>query len=209
MDLGAVVADAAGWQLVQHYGSVEDEVRAVEESSGICDISGRSAARVKAFDIDRVFGTLTPEIGSVAEDGDRIIARLTDEEALVLGPPMANGEWNGGVEQSGEPTRYVTDVTSGLTGLKIAGPRAREVIGSLTDVNVGESSMQDRSCSQVGFAQIHGILIRLNLGTAPAYELYVAREFGVYVWEVVIDSLGHGGVVPFGNETLVQLGHKY
>lgn len=209
MDLGAVVADAAGWQLVQHYGSVEDEVRAVGESAGICDITGRSAARVKSFDIDGVLGTLAPEIGSVVEDGDRIIARLTAEEALMIGPPTANREWHGGVEQSGEPTRYVTDVTSGLTGLKIAGPRAREVIGSLTDLNVGESLMQDGSCAQAGFAQIYGILLRLDVGTVPAYELYVAREFGVYVWEVVIESLGHGGVVPFGNETLAQLGHKH
>jgi heterotetrameric sarcosine oxidase gamma subunit len=204
-EAGAALADVAGWQVVQRYGHAEDEATAVGESAGVCDITGRAMLRVKSFDLDGVLGAIAPEVGSIVGDDDRVIARLTDEEALVIGSPSAKGDWKGGIDPSGEPARYITDVTSGMTGLKIAGPRAHEVISSLTDLDMREASMPYGSCAQAGFAQVHGTLLRREIGGLPDYELYVAREFGVYVWEAVLESLGHGGVVPFGHETLTLL----
>ena len=206
--LGADFTDVAGWQMVERYGDIEVEVRAVTESAGVCDMTGRTAVRVKSLDLDAVLGSArVPKIGSVVPDGDLVIARLTAEEVLVLGPPTAVDDWQAavGVESDGEPSRQVTNVTSGMTALRIAGPRARDVIASLTSLDVRERSMPDGSCSQAAFAEVHGTLLRLDIDGAAAFELYVAREFGVYVWEVVLESLGHDGVVVFGNKTLRQL----
>ena len=205
MEAGAVMTSVAGWQVVQRYGGVEDEARAVMESVGVCDISGRSAVRVKSFHLDEVLGERSPAVGSIIRDEGSVIARLTTEEALALGPPSANGSWHADIDPVGNPTRYLTDVTSGLTGLKIVGPRVRDVVASLTDIDLREHAMPDGSCVQAGFAQVHGTLLRLDIANTPAYELYVARDFGVYIWEVVLESLGHGTVVPFGNEALQQL----
>ena len=203
---GAVMSDVAGWQVVQRYGDVEDELQAVRESAGVCDISGRSALRVKSSRLDDVLGERSPSIGSVFRDRDSVIARLTTEEALAIGPRAASGRWQAGIKPDGDPRRYITDVTSGLAGLKIAGIRAREVVASLTDLDLRDRAMPNNSCAQAGFAQVHGTLLRLDLtGDTPAYELYVAREYGVYIWEVVLESLGHGGVTPFGHEALRRL----
>ncbi len=206
--LGADFTEVAGWQLVEGYGSVEDEFAAVTESAGVCDMTGRMAVRVKSLDLDAVVGSSrVPEVGSVARDGDLVIARLTAEEVLVLGPPTEIGGWQVqlGVESDGVPSRQVTDVTSGMTALRIVGPRAREVIASLTSLDVRERSMPDGSCAQAAFAEVHGTLLRRDIAGDAAFELYVAREFGVYVWEVVLESLGHGGVVPFGTAALLRL----
>ena len=201
----AVFTGVAGWQMVQQYGDVDEELRIVGASAGVCDITGRSLARVKSFDLESVLGEMTIEVGSVVRDGERVIARLTPEEALVIGAPAAGTDWSGGIEPEGEPARYITDVTSGLTALRIVGPRAREVISLLTDLDVRDGSMPDGSSSQAGFAEVHGTLLRLDVSATPAYELYVARELGAYVWDAVLESLGHGEVVPFGNEVLVRL----
>lgn len=205
VEAAAVMTDVAGWQVVQRYGDIEGELQAVTGSAGVCDISGRSAMRIKSSHLDDVLGERSSAIGSVLRDGDSVFARLTSEEALAIGPPSTEGSWQTGIEPSGDPPRYVTDVTSGLAGLRIAGLRAREVIASLTDLDLRERAMPDGSCAQAGFAQIHGTLLRLDIASAAAYELYVAREYGVYVWEVVLESLGHGVVVPFGNEVLRRL----
>ena len=208
MEAGAVMTSVAGWQVVQRYGDVEDEGRAVMESVGVCDISGRSAVRVKSFHLDDVLGERSPAVGSIIRDEDSVIVRLTTEEALAFGLPSANGSWQAGIDPVGTPTRYLTDVTSGLTGLKIVGPRVRDVVASLTDIDLRERAMPDGSCAQAGFAEVQGTLLRLDLANSPAYELYVAREFGVYIWEVVLESLGHGGVVPFGDEALQRLARQ-
>jgi len=209
LEVGAVMANVEGWQVVQSYGDVEAELLAVTESVGVCDISGRSAVRIKSFRLDDVLGERSPTIGSVHRDGDTMIVRLTTEEALAIGPPSAVGTWQGGVEPFGDPGRYITDVTSGLAGLKIVGPRSREVVASLTDLDLRDSHMENNSCTQAGFAQVHGTLLRLDIAnSAPSYELYVARDYAIYMWEVVLESLGHGVVVPFGIETLQRLEQK-
>ena len=205
---GAVFIEVAGWQMVERYNTVDDEVRTLTGSAGVCDMTGRTAVRVKSLGLDAVLGSSkVAEIGSVVRDGDLVIGRLTAEEVLVLAPPTANDGWQAqiGVESDGEPSRQVTNVTSGMTVLRIGGPRARDVIASLTSLDVRERSIPDGSCAQAAFAEVHGTLLRRDIAGAAAFELYVAREFGVYVWEVVLGSLGHGGVVPFGNETLRQL----
>jgi len=179
----------------------------------VCDMTGRTAVRVKSLDLDTAVGSArVAEIGSVVRDGDLVIARLTAEEVLVLGPPTAVDGWQSlvgvaqvGAKTGGVPSRQVTNVTSGMTVLRIAGPRARDVIASLTSLDVRERSMPDGACAQAAFAEVHGTLLRQDIAGAAAFELYVAREFGVYVWEVVLESLGHDGVVAFGNETLRQL----
>ncbi|MCZ6539210.1 MAG: hypothetical protein O6922_05235 [Chloroflexi bacterium] len=205
MEAGAVMTSVAGWQVVQRYGDVEDEARAVMESVGVCDISGRSAVRVKSFHLDDVLGERSPAVGSIIRDDNSVTARLTAEEALAFGPPSANGSWRADIDPVGTPTRYLTDVTSGLTGLKIVGPRVRDVVASLTDIDLRERAMPDGSCVQAGFAEVHGTLLRLDIANSPAYELWVAREFGVYMWAVVLESLGRGGVVRFGNGALQRL----
>ena len=205
---GAVFTEVSGWQMVEGYGAVEDEIRAVSESAGVCDMTGRTSVRVKSLDLDAVLGSSrVAEVGSVVRDDDLVIARLTAEEVLVLGPPTDIDGWQAlvGVESDGEPSRQVTNVTSGLTSLRIAGPRARDVIASLTSLDVRERSMQDGACAQAAFAEVHGTLLRRDIAGATAFALYVACEFGVYVWEVVLESLGHDGVVAFGNETLRRL----
>jgi len=205
---GAVFAEIAGWQMVERYGGAEDEIRAVTDSAGVCDMTGRTAVRAKSLDLNTVLGSSkVPEIDSVVRNGDLAIARLTAEEVLVLGPPTDIDRWQAliGVESDGEPSRQVTNVTSGMTALRIAGPRARDVIASLTSLDVRDRSMQDGSCAQAAFAEVHGTLLRQDIAGAAAFELYVAREFGVYVWEVVLESLGHGGVVPFGTAALLRL----
>ena len=202
LEAGAVFAEEAGWQVVQRYGDVEDELQAVALSAGVCDISGRSAVRIKSTRLDDVLGEGMPAIGSVRRNGDSVIARLTAEEALAIGPLSVVGSLPAGVESSGAPLRHVIDVTSGLAGLRIAGPRAREVLAALTDLDLRDGSMPDGSCAQAGFAQVHGTLLRLDIAGAPAYELYVAREYGVYVWQVVLESLGRADVVRFGTESL-------
>jgi heterotetrameric sarcosine oxidase gamma subunit len=202
---GAIFADVAGWQVVKKYSDVDGELQAVTESVGVCDITGRSAVRVKSFRLDDVLGKRTCSIGSIVRDCDAVIARLTSEEALAIGPRSAGGSWQAGIDSDGEPTRHVIDVTSGLAGLRIAGPLTRDVLASLTDLDLRERAMPDGSCAQAGFAQVQGTLLRLDVGGAPAYELYVAREYGVYMWEVIIESLGQGMVVPFGDEALRRL----
>ena len=194
--------------MVERYDGVEDEMQGVGGSAGVCDMTGRTAVRVKSLDLDTVLGSArVPEIGSIVRDGDLVNARLTAEEVLVVGPPTAIDGWQAlvGIETDGEPSRQVTNVTSGMTVLRIAGLRARDVIASLTSLDVRDCSMPDGACAQAGFAEVHGTLLRVDIAGAAAFELYVAREFGVYVWEVVLESLGHDGVVPFGNEALRRL----
>jgi hypothetical protein len=116
----AVFIGVGGWQMVQKYGDVDEELRIVGASVGVCDITGRSMARVKSFDLESVLGEMTIEVGSVVRDGERVIARLTSEEALVIGAPAVGTDWSGGIEPEGAPagapiTSASSDVSRAIT----------------------------------------------------------------------------------------------
>ena len=89
VDAGAIMTEVAGWHIADSYGDVEEEIKTVTESVGVCDISGRSAVRVKSYHLEDVFGDRAPVIGSILRRDDAVIARLTGEELLAIGPRMA------------------------------------------------------------------------------------------------------------------------
>ncbi len=198
---GAVFTEVASWQIVGSYGDAEGESRAAAASAGVCDISGRSAVRIKGTRLGDARAGNVPAVGSVQQDDDLLIARLTAEEALAIGPPSTTGSLLDPVSQAGDSTTYVIDLMSGLAGFRIVGPRARAVLAALTDLDLRDGSMPDQTCAQAGFAGVHGTLLRLDIAGEPAYELYVAREYGVYVWETVLEA----GALPFGAEALSRL----
>ena len=69
----------------------------------------------------------------------------------------------------------------------------------MTDLDLHPDGMPNLGCVQGQFAEVHGVLIRWDRGE-PGYNLYVAREYGVYVWEVLWEAGNEYGLVPVGVE---------
>ena len=100
---------------------------------------------------------------------------------------------------------HVVDITSGLCGVSIIGPASTRLLSRITDLDISPRAMPDLTCAQARFAEVQGLLLRRDIQSIPAYQLYASREFGEYLWEALIDAATETGGGPVGTEALSGL----
>ena len=224
LKMGATMEERSGWLRPSFYTSVEDEMERVKSSVGISDISPAGKLLVQGAGAESLARKLLGGTGELQggralagsrESGDGetfpvAVCPLAPQELFVTCPPerrdslgeALNAELPGVVDDS---QTIVLDVTSSYAGINIAGPRSPDLLSKLTDLDLHPDGMPNLSCVQGQLAEIHGVLVRWDRREEPGYNLYVAREYGVYVWEVLCDAGEEYGLAPVGVEAHRQL----
>ena len=218
LDIGAVMADADGWQLPLHYGDPAEEARWLRETVGVSDVSPIGKVKVVGEDAAQSVATLAPganeqAVGSVLEadsplprGGKLLSACLSPGEFLVLTPAGEAGAAIAALPTAGMTScAYAVDVTSALAGISIVGPATQGLLSRITEMDTSPSSLPDLACVQSRFAEVQGLLLRRDVNGMAMYQLYAGREFGEYLWEVLAEAAGEVGGGPVGTEALLGL----
>ena len=215
--MGAVMADADGWQLPAHYGDVSTEAGWLRETVGVSDVSPIGKVRVVGDDAPRALAALVPSatgqrIGGVVEadsslqrGGKLLSVRLSTEEFLLLTPAGEGAEAEAAMKAANIDCAHAIDVSSGLCGIAIVGPATQDLMSRLTELDVSPSALTDLACAQLRFADVQGLLLRRDVNGIAMYQLYASREFGEYLWEVLIETAHEVGGGPVGTEALLAL----
>jgi len=139
--------------------------------------------------------------GRVVDDGPVAVWRLQPDESLVLFPPAEHAA----AARHLDGARSTTDVSSGSTLLRMAGPAARAVLAEVCPVDLSASAVPDRSIVQTMVANLRVVTARLDVAGEPAFVLLVARDEARYLWDALSEigaahGLVHGdpvaGAVP-------------
>ena len=217
--MGAVMADADGWRLPLHYGDASREAAWLRETVGVSDVSSIGKVRIVGADAARAVSALVPsaadqgvgvviESDSPLERGGKVLSvRLTPDEFMLLTPA---GEAPPAVSaiESGHPDcdcAYAVDVTSGLCGVAIVGPATQDLMARVTEMDTSDHALPDLACAQSRFADVQGLLLRRDVNGIVMYQLYAGREFGEYLWEVLIETAREVGGGAVGTEALLGL----
>ena len=214
---GANMVESDGWQRPSRYTSVEEESDRLREFVGICDISPVGKINIQGEDIDSLLGTAFPDVKeldighmikqrSQGADGrqDVVLARLAADELMVLTPPNKVTVLAESLGQASEQRVHPVDVTSGLAAVKIAGPLSPRLLSAVTELNTFASAFPDMTCAQGKVAEVHGLLLRRDFGALTSFELYFGREYGEYMWDVLMEAGAEYSITPFGTETLAR-----
>ncbi len=218
LKLGATMEERSGWLRPSHYTSVEKEMDGVKGSVGISDISPAGKLLLQGPGAATLARMLIGEAGELqvgkAQAGTQESANgetfpvavccLTPQELFVTCPPERRDDLAGALntEKPGDGNdnqAIVLDVTSCYAGINIAGPRSSDLLSKVTDLDLHPDETPNLTCVQGQFAEVHGVLVRWDRGE-PGYNLYVAREYGVYVWEVLWEVGEEYGLVAVGVE---------
>jgi glycine cleavage system aminomethyltransferase T len=84
-----------------------------------------------------------------------------------------------------------------FAAIELVGPRVEELLRQLTSIDVSARAFTPGHCAQTGVARIPVILIRPASSTFPRIQLWCGREYGQYLWEVLLDrarTLGGGAI---------------
>jgi sarcosine oxidase subunit alpha len=211
----ATVKWAGDWRRAYDYGDPEAEALAVHESAGVIDVSTLGKLLVRGPGageiLDRLYpnrfsnlkpgrvryGVMTSDAGRIMDDGT--ICRLDEDSFYVTTTSSGAGaieEWFGWWLATWDLDARVTDVTQALCGINLAGPRAREILAGLTDLDVSAGAFAYLDGKRGKVAGVDALLLRIGFVGEVGYEIHFPSAYGEHVW----DALVAAGARPFGLE---------
>ena len=210
---------AGDWRRAYDYGDPEGEALAVHESAGLIDVStlGKllvSGPEAGAF-LDRLYpnristlkpgrvryGVLTSDAGRIMDDGT--LSRLDEETFYVTTTSSGAGaveqwfswwlaDWNLDVR--------LTDITQALSAVNLAGPRAREILTRLTELDCSPEAFTYLDARQARVADVPCLLMRIGFVGELGYEIHFPAAYGEDVWDAILAAGAQDGIRPFGLE---------
>ena len=217
--LGATMIESNMWQRPQFYGSPVDEALAARNRVGIIDVStlgkldvqGRDAPALldklythhfSTLKVGRIrYGVLCADNGSIMDDGT--VTRLADDHYFVTTSTAtveAIEEWFKWWMAGTGMCAHVTNITSGLAAINVAGPRARDTLSRLTEVDLSPKGFRYMRSKRGDVAGVPTIFLRIGFVGETGWELHFPSEYGEHIWDALMDAGEEFGVAPFGTE---------
>ena len=212
LELGAEMIERDGWMLPARYSNPEEEAVRVRQSVGITDISPVGKIRLQGESIEQALQKAVPgsenrSVGSVfvssAEPGGPVVARLADDDCLIVIRPSHIDQVLESLKLAG--CAHPVNVTSVLAAVRIAGPNAPQLLAGVTELDLAPPYFPDLSCAQGMVVEIHGTIIRKDIGGLLSYDVLFGRDYGDHMWESLIEAGERQGLTPFGLESMALL----
>ena len=90
------------------------------------------------------------------------------------------------------------DATSGFTTVGIWGPRARDVVASVTSDDVSDAGFPFGTCRTVDMGPIRTLASRISYVGELGWEIYAPMEEGLRLWDLLFGAGQAHGIVPVG-----------
>jgi aminomethyltransferase len=211
--LGGRLIDFAGWEMPVQYSSILDEHRAVRERVGLFDLShmgeiwvsgpgaatGLAAALVSdpaRLAVGRAhYSMICAGDGGIMDD--LIVYRVAEERFLVV-PNASNREAVAGAlrERLATHDAALDDASLRTSLVAVQGPRAAELLGPLTDVDLA-------ALKYYAIAEGHAVgepafVARTGYTGEDGFELFLDWDDAVPVWERLLAEGEKFGIMACG-----------
>ena len=218
-DLGARMVESGPWLRPHSYGTPADECVAVRERVGIIDVGTLGKLEVLGTDsgqlLDRLYthrfsdlpvgriryGLMTSDNGVIMDDGT--VARLGEERYFVTttsGNADVIEEWFNWWNAGAANCAHVVNVTAAYGAVNVAGPRARETLAKLTDIDLSLRAFRYMRSAQGEVAGIACLLLRIGFVGEAGWEVHFPAEYGDHMWNSIMEAGREFGISPFGLE---------
>ncbi|SFH66393.1 sarcosine oxidase subunit alpha family protein [Albimonas pacifica] len=209
--------------------AVAREARMVRLAAGLCDVSflGKielTGADVPAF-LNRVYlngmaklpvgraryGVMLREDGFVMDDGT--VARLAEDRWVLTTTTakaeevMAHLEFCAQVLWPELDVRLAS-VSDAWAQMALAGPKAREILGAVVDLDLSDAAMPFMGAAQAPLRGAPGVtarVFRISFSGELAYEIAVPADLGPAVADAIMAAGQGAGICCYGAETLAVL----
>jgi len=202
------------------FDAVADEVRAVREAVGLIEIATYAKYAVEgpgaAAFLDGLLANRLPQPGRVALTpmlspkgriiGDFTVACLGPERYRIIGSGAAERfhlRWfwrhlpESGVRLESLCTR--------LNGIAISGPRSRELLARLTGHDLSSEAFPFLSVAEMDVGLVPALVARISFTGELGYEIYVAPEYQLRLYESLLAAGVDLGLRHFGGRALNAL----
>lgn len=209
------------------------ETKATRGSVGICDVTTLGKIDIQGPDaaefLNRIYtngfaklpvgkaryGLMLREDGHIYDDGTT--SRLGDTHFLMTTTTAHAVSVMAKIEfylQAVWPDLRVkaTSVTEQYAAIAVAGPRARDVLAKVVDIDLGDAAFPFMACGPCqATGGIPARLFRISFSGELAYEINVPSDYGPQIWDMIITAGAEFDITPYGLEALgnmrIEKGH--
>ncbi len=218
-ELGASIKWAGDWRRAYDYGDPEGEALNVHTAAGLIDVSTLGKLLVRGphagLFLDRLYpnrlsnlkpgrvryGVLSSDAGRIMDDGT--VTRIDEDTFYVTTTSSGAGaveQWFSWWLADWKLDVQLSDVTQSLCAVNLAGPRAREILASLTDADCSPEAFAYLDARQARVAGARALLMRIGFVGELGYEIHFPAAYGEDVWNAILRAGEPEGIRPFGLE---------
>ncbi len=209
------------WGRPAFWSQWEAEHRACREGVVLMDMSFMSKFRVQGRDAGQVLDLVSANAvngksgqitytqwlneGGLLE-ADLTVTKIATGEFFVVATDTARRHVEAHLRRHiGDAHAFVTDVSGAYAQINIQGPRSRELLQTLTTVELSNEMFPFRTAREIdlGFARV--LCVRITYVGELGYELFVPTEQAVHVYDLLIAAGGPFGLRHAGLKALASL----
>ena len=209
------------WGRQRWFGIWEAEHRAAREGVILMDMSFMSKFRVEGRDAGRLLNQLSAnevdgESGRITYtqwlneggtlEADLTVAKLEEGRYFVVATDTAHRHVETRMRRLFEDGHaFCSDVTSAYAQLNVQGPRSRELLQSLTTVDLSNEAFPFRAAKEIDVGFARALCVRITYLGELGYELYVPAEQAVHVYDRIVAAGEPLGLRHAGLKALASL----
>ncbi len=211
--LKAEMANVAGWEMPLVYTDAEKEHLHLRSHCGLTDFSCMGEIDIKGPDSTHLLEKLmvnkiaTTPVGRVVytsmlnEDGliidDVTVYHLEDKHYIIVTSTAThNMSWNWIKEKAEKYDVYLTDVAGQYSLINLQGPKSRDVLKKVTNVNLDK--LKYFWVTQGEISDIPCLISRTGFTGELGYELYHPSYYAVDLWKILMDAGQPEQILPIG-----------
>lgn len=203
VDSGAKIVEFGGWAMPVQFTSIKDEHNAVRNNIGLFDVSHMGEVQIKGPEASKLvqyllsndtskvavgkaqYTALCNEKGGVIDD---LITYQLDDETYVLVVNAANTDkdFDWMKSHSDDFDAEVTNVSDQYGQLAVQGPKARDLVAELVDVDVSEMQPFDFKLDVTIFDK-KVILSQSGYTGEDGFEIYCDSNDTVAIWDGLLE----------------------
>jgi len=210
--MGARMVDFAGWDMpVQYDGPIKEHV-AVRQAAGIFDVSHMGEIELKGPDALPLLQKITSNDASLLQTGQAqysalmnphgafvddtlVYRRGTDHFFLCVNAGNREKDF-GWISENAEGDVTVENTSDRYVQLAIQGPKAIEILKSLTPVRLDKIPYY--WFAEGDFLGAPSILSRTGYTGEDGFEIYFSPEHAERIWTAIIEAGKPHGLIPAG-----------
>lgn len=151
------------------------------------------------------YGLMCGEDGMVFDDG--VTACLGENHFLMTtttGGAAHVYEWLEIYHQTEWPELevYFNTVTDHWSTATVTGPNSRQLLAELTDADISNDNFRFMDWQQVTVGGVPARVFRISFTGELSFEINVQANYGMPVWEQLIEAGAKYGLTPYGTETM-------
>ncbi len=202
------------WHAEEHRAA-RDAVVAIDMSSmAKLLVQGRDACEllnlVSCNDVDVepgrvVYTAWANEAGGF--EADLTVTRLDVDAFMVVVGENSHGHTETWLRRHVGPDRFVTitDMTAGITQLNVHGPRARDLMRTISDADLSNEGFPYMSARRIDVGFFEVLAMRVTYVGELGWELHIPNLHAVQVYDLVMEAGRPFGIRNAGMQTLSSL----